>query len=248
MLENFHEKICRSFPLPFNNQQCIRANTSYTKVANNGSLLPDSAGRGTNPTDWACTKDNKTSLVWELKTDDNGLRDKDSYYALDSGKGIDGDCKGSKCDVPSYTNAVNAQNLCGIKKWRMPVIEELEGLVFLNTTYFPDTDNRYYFLSSTPNGSGLSYVNFDTGESLQAVRDARLSVRLVGNASDLPIIDKPAPITPPVTTPVIPSIFLVLVYHQHPLRWVILSRLMQHLMQRYQLAILLNLKRLLVSF
>jgi hypothetical protein len=49
----------------------------YTKIANDGSELPDSATLGTNPTDWACTKDNKTGLIWEVKTDDGGLRDKD---------------------------------------------------------------------------------------------------------------------------------------------------------------------------
>jgi hypothetical protein len=49
--------------------------TGYTKIANDGSELPDSAVLGTKPTDWACTKDNKTGLIWEVKTNDRGLRD-----------------------------------------------------------------------------------------------------------------------------------------------------------------------------
>lgn len=39
--------------------------TNYTKIANNGSILPGDAQLGTQPTDWACTKDNKTGLMWE---------------------------------------------------------------------------------------------------------------------------------------------------------------------------------------
>ena len=55
--------------------------SGYTKIANNGLRLPDSATLGTNPTDWACTKDNNTGLVWEVKTTDGGLRDMNYYYA-----------------------------------------------------------------------------------------------------------------------------------------------------------------------
>jgi hypothetical protein len=42
--------------------------------------LAASAALGTNSTDWACTRDNITGLIWEIKTDDNGLRDKDYSY------------------------------------------------------------------------------------------------------------------------------------------------------------------------
>ena len=37
--------------------------SSYTKIANDGSKLPDSATLGSNPKDWACTQDNKTETV-----------------------------------------------------------------------------------------------------------------------------------------------------------------------------------------
>jgi len=35
---------------------------AYSKIANNGSTLADSAKLGANPTDWACTQDKKTRL------------------------------------------------------------------------------------------------------------------------------------------------------------------------------------------
>ena len=50
-----------------------------TKVANNGSDLEASATLGLNATDWACTRDNVTGLLWEVKTT-SGLRSQDHYY------------------------------------------------------------------------------------------------------------------------------------------------------------------------
>ena len=55
--------------------------TGYSKIANDGSLLADAAVLGTGAKDWACTRDNATGLVWEVKTDDGGLRDKDNTYS-----------------------------------------------------------------------------------------------------------------------------------------------------------------------
>lgn len=56
-------------------------NPPFIKIANNGKELPDSALLGNQPTDWACLKDTKTGLIWEVKTDDGGLRDKDWLYS-----------------------------------------------------------------------------------------------------------------------------------------------------------------------
>jgi hypothetical protein len=155
--------------------------TGYTKIANNGSALSDDAKLGTNPTDWACTKDNKTGLIWEVKTDDDGLRDKDKYYNWDG----------------SFTFAadVNAQTLCGANDWRIPTNEELRALVVcsdgkyntlgkedngyictnyfsvisptINATYFPNTLSSWFW-SSSPNvvSSGYAWVvGFSGGSS-----------------------------------------------------------------------------------
>ena len=45
----------------------------FTKIANNGTVLPASALLGSGPTEWACTRDNVTALIWEVKTT-SGLR------------------------------------------------------------------------------------------------------------------------------------------------------------------------------
>jgi hypothetical protein len=128
--------------------------TGYTKIANNGSVLADSAKLGTAPTDWACTKDNKTGLIWEVKTDDDGLRDKDWYYSWyepDASKngGFEGyknnyldDCKGSECDTYAFTNAVNKQGLCGKNDWRMPTKDELMKLVACSDGKYDSDDGE----------------------------------------------------------------------------------------------------------
>lgn len=74
--------------------------------------------------DWACTLDNVTSLMWEVKTDDNALRDQDWTYAWynpaspNGSPGTEGhtlDCNGTLDELPGntehYVNAINAAGL-----------------------------------------------------------------------------------------------------------------------------------------
>ena len=42
------------------------AGFDFTKVANDGASLPESAALGPGPGNWACTYDNTTGLLWEL--------------------------------------------------------------------------------------------------------------------------------------------------------------------------------------
>ena len=57
----------------------LPASATYTKIANNGAELPDSAYFGSNTGDWACTRDNATGLIWEVKTT-SGLRNQSNTY------------------------------------------------------------------------------------------------------------------------------------------------------------------------
>lgn len=52
----------------------------FIKIANNGKELPDSAVLGRQPNQWACLKDKKMGLTWEVKTNDGGLRDRRWIY------------------------------------------------------------------------------------------------------------------------------------------------------------------------
>ncbi|MDD5755609.1 MAG: DUF1566 domain-containing protein, partial [Methylococcales bacterium] len=121
----------------------------YFEIAEDGTELPDQAilmGAGKSAplvvaghNSWACTRDDKTKLIWEIKTNDGSLRDKDwtySWYEPDTTKNGGyagaqnaGICKGSTCNTSAYIKALNDQKLCGQSNWRLPTKKELEGLV-----------------------------------------------------------------------------------------------------------------------
>ncbi|MCX5884178.1 MAG: hypothetical protein NTU74_21000, partial [Deltaproteobacteria bacterium] len=47
---------------------------SYTKLDGSGNTLPDST------TSWVMVRDNVTGLIWEMKTNDGTIHDKDNIY------------------------------------------------------------------------------------------------------------------------------------------------------------------------
>ncbi len=141
----------------------------FTKISNSGTELNPSATLGSNPNDWACTRDNVTGLVWEVKTT-SGLRSQDhgyTWYMPDNtygGPGEVGDTStcsntlsGQNCNTDTYKQTVNAQGLCGHNDWRVPTVKELEGIVDLgrvdpaiDTGYFPNTPSSTSFWSGSP--------------------------------------------------------------------------------------------------
>lgn len=135
----------------------------YTKISNSGAVLPYSAKLGSGDNDWACTKDGKTGLVWEVKTDDGGLRDKDWTYSWYKPSGDNGGNAGytdttdgapncstkDNCNTDAFTNTVNAKGLCGKKDWRMPTVDELKTLVYCS-------DGKYDKNGSCTNSGSIS--------------------------------------------------------------------------------------------
>lgn len=172
----------------------------YTKIAHDGTALPPAAALGTGADDWACTRDNVTGLIWEIKTA-GGLRGQAhsytwyDHFSPDGGLGTEdgGTCDTpGRCDTEKYVADVNAAGLCGAADWRMPTARELEGiadmgraapaidpLFFINT---PLTD----FWSASPSAAGHQFawlVNFSTGMAIGGgLRSAAYPVRLVRKA------------------------------------------------------------------
>lgn len=153
------------------------AGFDFSKVANNGSVLPASATLGSNPTDWACTRDNVTGLIWEVKTT-SGLRSSAhnyTWYSTDtaSNGGDPGSlgtntCGGTlsaysnQCNSANFVAAVNAVSpaLCGYADWRLPSVKELHTLVnfsvpntgispTIDAAFFPNTQANFFLTANT---------------------------------------------------------------------------------------------------
>ena len=172
------------------------AGFDFTKIANNGSVLSDSATLGSGPNDWACTRDNVTGLIWEVKVNNSAhLRHEGHSYTWYDPNSPDGNpgtqnggtCVGSACDTTGYVQAVNVQGLCGANDWRLPTSHELLGLVdygrfdpAIATEYFPNTLSSVFWSDSlTLGGDHARPVNFHFGSSITESRSNARSVRLV---------------------------------------------------------------------
>ncbi|NEX17204.1 MAG: hypothetical protein C1943_11365 [Halochromatium sp.] len=173
---------------------------SFTKLDNAGNELPADAN------DWVCVRDNATGAVWEVKTDDGGLRDRDSTYtwfesATTSGVGAEdgGSCArdfGTGCDTEKYVADVNALagGLCGRSNWRLPAPQELAGIIhygksvdpLIDTTYFNATPSTSFWTSEADAVLGAVSnqawsVDFVTGRIASVAAGTASAIRLVSN-------------------------------------------------------------------
>ena len=166
--------------------------SGFVKIANSGEVLDDNEAR------WECVEDRGSKLVWEVKKNDGGIRDRDYSYSWFSeingekiGVSNGGRCKGGvSCDTSGYARAMNEQKLCGYSDWRLPTRKELETLVeftenpkeaTINKTYFPEAVPSWYWTSSeNPQREGYAwYVLFRNGVALNDLKERPKHIRLV---------------------------------------------------------------------
>ncbi len=166
------------------------AGFDFTKISNAGNVLPAAAAPGANPGDWACTQDNITGLVWEIKSDDiASLRYKDATYTWGNAAGSNNCSLGAgQCNTDAYVAAVNAAGLCGHNDWRLPSRRELLSIVHygrsfpaIDPAWFPDTiDSRHWSGEAYTAVPGFSWVTgFATGTVDTTNKNADEGVRLV---------------------------------------------------------------------
>lgn len=184
------------------------AGFSFTKLDANGAALPAGA------TTWSCVRDNVTGLIWEVKTNDGGLHDRDdSYNWYDTNPETNGGFEGyanysgaicsgcsasdpaSWCNTQAYVARVNAAGWCGASDWRLPTLDELRGIVdyscynvAIDTNYFPDTQSNWYW-SASPRADVSAFawnVSFYYGSVGSYYKLSSYSVRLVRGGQALP--------------------------------------------------------------
>ncbi len=156
---------------------------SYTKLDVQGNPLLNNAAS------WTMVKDNVTGLIWEVKTDDGSIHDKDNTYTwYDSDPQTNGGYAGTPgngTDTEDAIQAFNESNFGGYSDWRMPTYRELLGIAnfnnqnpTINTTYFPNNLPSDYWSSTTFTGyeSFLVWVvNFDYNAFGWMVYDGKVS-------------------------------------------------------------------------
>jgi len=126
---------------------------SYTKLDDQGKELSYTA------TSWAMVRDNVTGLIWEVKTDDGTIHDRDDTYNWYDAQDV-------------FIQALNDVNFGGFSDWRLPTVKELLFIVnsgryspAITIDYFPNTQSSYYW-SSTSYASYHGYawrVHFPCG-------------------------------------------------------------------------------------
>ena len=171
---------------------------SFSKISNAGAALPASATLGSAAGDWACTYDNVTGLMWEVKTTSGRRSSAHTYTWFSSdasnnggvtgtaGGGTCGDAAGT-CDTEKLAATTNGFTLCGHNDWRMPHVKELESIAHLRVfpaidgTWFPNTPASFFWSGSPYAGFASSAwsVNFSDGYASIGSRGNAYRVRLV---------------------------------------------------------------------
>ena len=172
------------------------AGFSFIKISSDGTELPVSA------TEWSCVQDTVSGLIWEVKTNDNDLRDRDWTYVNNSNlSGADAPTADAAtcgplasggsitCSTESYRANVNAGDLCGASDWRVPTIRELLNLVnyanaspMIDGDYFSDSLGKALWSSSPAVGGGAWAVDFGSAHNGRDPRGDHMAVRLVRDA------------------------------------------------------------------
>jgi hypothetical protein len=183
------------------------AGFDYTKIANNGNALAASAVLGSAATNWACTRDNVTGLIWEVKTAVVGLRHRSHEYTWystaaatnggEAGAVGTNTCASTlssfsnQCNTRNYVAAVNAATLCGASDWRLPTQRELLTIVnsgasapAIDENYFPNMvgDTVTFYWTSTTRAdipTNVWPVSFERGRSVSILKTLTYPVILV---------------------------------------------------------------------
>ena len=178
---------------------------SFTRLQANGDEYTGSGTYSSDP--WSCVLDNVTGLIWEVKTDDGTVYDKDNSYtwggigamgrdsnSINKGIYYDSDyfaannLADSSWDI--LVNTANGDSLCGYSDWRIPTIHELLSIVDfsypgtddaninIDKSFFPNTYNNRYW-SSIPDSYSNTRARIISFSTFEFFNSSRNSGRRV---------------------------------------------------------------------
>lgn len=106
----------------------------FTKLDSRGVDLPADA------TAWSMVLDNRTKLIWEVKTDDETIHDTDNAF------------KAWAEAEKNFIGALNKNKFGGFSDWRLPTVDEIQTIYkkgntepYIDTAYFPNTTPGKYW-------------------------------------------------------------------------------------------------------
>jgi hypothetical protein len=135
--------------------------------------------------------DNLTGLIWEKKTDDNTVHDKDNMYSWTSSDGDTTDEDGTA--FTTFLTGLNAGvGFAGANGWRLPTFAELStirttqescgssGPPCIDPTFGPTASSSYWSATTASSNLGLALnVPFDLSSSLGTSKSQAEFVRAV---------------------------------------------------------------------
>lgn len=165
----------------------------FVKLSNEGEVLDFENSN------WSCVLDQKTSLVWEVKGETEGLQ-----YTMNTYTWFDGDTGrknnmyskncfwGEGCNTQSYIDDINEAQLCTYNNWRLPTRNELKTIInyygdddiLIDLDFFPNTQMGTYWTSMTAKDNpSLAYeIPFFFGGSIVREKYIDTYIRLVRSA------------------------------------------------------------------
>jgi len=176
----------------------LAAGERWQKLDARGQPLADDAGP------WACVRDQRTGLVWQNKSDNEGTHFEAATYSWydgqrghpDRGSCVAADMTVQPCDSADLVALARAQRWCGRADWRLPTSRELQHLLLdtgyagaprIATGYFPHT-GRFPYWSADLRDDGRGgfqalLVHFGSGETLWLSTSQGARLRLVAGPS-----------------------------------------------------------------
>ena len=168
-------------------------NVDFLKMSNDGEIIEIESS------EWSCVLENNKSLVWEVKSESEGIQ-----YALNTYTWFDGytgrknnmysnNCYwGKNCNTQSYIKDINKAELCTYSDWRLPTRDELNSIkyywgdsdILIDLDFFPNTQMGTYWTSGSEKDTpSLAYeIPFFFGGSLARDKYKATFVRLVRSA------------------------------------------------------------------